>query len=87
MTTPGKKERRRAILAAVVRWPLAASLALLAARLLARSAGGPLDPDEKCISQGRCRGCRALGACRAPQAQLFRQGAPADSKTPERRLS
>jgi len=87
MTTPGKKERRRAILAAAVRWPLAAGLALLAARLLGRNAGGPLDPDEKCVNRGRCRRCRTLATCRAPQAQLFRQGAPADSKTPERRLS
>jgi len=72
MTTPGKKERRRAILAAVVRWPLAAGLALLAARLLGRNAGGPLDPAEKCVNRGLCRRCRALGACRSPQAAMFR---------------
>ena len=41
----------------------------------------------KCVNRGRCRRCRTLATCRAPQAQLFRQGAPADSKTPERRLS
>jgi len=67
-----KGKKRRAILAAAVRWPLAGGLALLAARLLARSAGGPLDPDEKCVNQGLCRGCRALGACRSPQAAMFR---------------
>jgi hypothetical protein len=72
MTGPGKRKKRRAILAAAVRWPLAGGLALLAARLLARNAGGPLDPDEKCINQGLCRGCRTLGACRSPQAAMFR---------------
>jgi hypothetical protein len=66
-----KQRKRRALLAAAVRWPLAGGLALLVARLLARSAGGPLDPDEKCINQGLCRGCRALGACRSPQAAMF----------------
>ncbi|MBE3097738.1 MAG: hypothetical protein IMZ44_11515 [Planctomycetes bacterium] len=88
MTGPGKREKRRALLAAAARWPLAGGLALLAARLLARSAEGPLDPDEKCINQGLCRGCRALGACRSPQAELFRQetgGRLGDA--PERRRS
>jgi len=89
MTGPGKREKRRAILAAAVRWPLAGGLALLAARLVAwATAGGPLDPAEKCVNQGLCRGCRALGACRSPQAELFRQetsGRLGDA--PERRRS
>ena len=83
-----KGKKRRTILAAAVRWPLAGGLALLAARLLARNAGGPLDPDEKCINQGLCRGCRTLATCRSPQAELFRQetgGRLGDA--PERRRS
>ena len=79
-----KGKKRRTILAAAVRWPLAGGLALLAARLLARSAGGPLDPDEKCISQGLCRGCRTLGACRSPQAELFRQATGGTAGSPGR---
>ena len=81
----GKGKKRRAILEAAVRWPLAAGLALLAGRLLARNAAGPLDPDERCINQGLCRGCRAIAGCRSPQAELFRQAAPAGGKAPERR--
>jgi hypothetical protein len=79
-----KGKKRRAILAAAVRWPLAGGLALLAARLLARSAGGPLDPAEKCVNQGLCRGCRALGACRSPQAELFRQATGGTAGLPDR---
>jgi hypothetical protein len=79
------QRKRRALLAAAVRWPLAGGLALVAGRLLARNAAGPLDPDEKCVNRGLCRGCRAIAGCRSPQAELFRQAAPAGGKAPERR--
>jgi hypothetical protein len=81
------KARRRRLLDAAVRWPLLGAIGLLAGRLAAASAGGPLHPDKTCTNQGLCRGCRQLAGCRSLQADLFRSGAPPDGRAPERRLS
>jgi len=81
-----KTERRR-FLDAAVRWPLLGAIGLLAGRLAAASAGGPLHPDAACTNQGLCRGCRQLAGCRSLQADLFRSGAPPDGQAPERRLT
>jgi hypothetical protein len=78
---------RRRFLDAAVRWPLLGAVALLAGRLLAKNASGPLHPQETCTNAGLCRGCRQLAGCRSLQADLFRRGAPPDGQAPERRLS
>jgi len=70
------KAKRRRFLDAAVRWPLLGAVGLLAGRLVARNMDGPLHPQETCSSAGLCRGCRTLAACRSPQADLFRRGAP-----------
>jgi hypothetical protein len=87
MSENKKHNDRRRFLDAAVRWPLLGAVGLLAGRLVARNMDGPLHPDEKCSGAGLCRGCRTLAACRSPQADLFRRGAPPDGRTPERRLT
>ena len=87
MIADKKHNDRRRFLDAAVRWPLLGAVGLLAGRLVARNMDGPLHPQETCSSAGLCRGCRALAACRSPQADLFRRGAPPDGRTPERRLT
>jgi len=82
----GHNERRR-FLDAAVRWPLLGAIGLLAGRLAADSAHGPLHPDATCTNAGLCRGCRELPGCRSLQADLFRRGAPPDGQAPEKRLS
>jgi len=74
MTREPNHEKRRKFLGAAVRYSLLGALGLVAGRLIARSAAGPLDPDEQCTNHGLCRGCRLLGACRSPQAKMFLKG-------------
>ena len=71
----GGREKRRGLLEAAVRWPVLGAIGLVAGRLFARSAAGPLDPEQQCASRGLCRGCRSLADCRSPQARMFRAGA------------
>jgi hypothetical protein len=74
MTREPNHEKRRRFLGATARYSLLGALGLVTGRLLARSAAGPLDPDERCTNRGLCRGCRFLGDCRSPQARMFIQG-------------
>jgi len=66
---------RRKLLGDALRYGALGLVGLVGGRLIARSerGRGPLHPDEKCVSRGLCRGCRALADCRLPQAALFRK--------------
>jgi hypothetical protein len=74
MSTSPEQSKRRSLLSAAIRYPVLGAVALLAGRLAGRPGdrGGPLHPDEKCTNESVCRGCRSLGACRSPQAAMFR---------------
>jgi hypothetical protein len=66
---------RRRLLSDLLRYGALGLLGFVGGHLFARTqrGPGPLHPDEKCVSRGLCRGCRALNGCRSPQAELFRQ--------------
>ena len=74
MTREQNHETRRKFLGAAARFSILGALGFVTGRLLARSAAGPLNPDEQCSNRGLCRGCRLLGGCRSPQARMFIQG-------------
>ena len=75
MNETHEPRRRRKLLGDALRYGALGLLGLVGGRLLAKAkrGTGPLHPDEKCVSRGLCRGCRALAGCRSPQADLFRQ--------------
>jgi len=71
--TRNEKNRRREFLRDAVRYPILIALGLVAGRLLARRASGPLHPDETCMNRGLCRDCRRMAGCPLPQAVMLRQ--------------
>jgi hypothetical protein len=70
--TQDKNSSRRDFLGGVVRGAALGAIAVVSAVLVGRNRKA--GPDQKCISGGFCRDCRAFNDCELPQAMTIKRG-------------